>query len=339
MKINLSKLILNLLIISKGVSGVFLVSGALSLALIFLSRYNKVKAKQLFFLLSVSPLFFYSALTNPGAAGLLSLLGLLILKPKLNLNKNAYPVVYFTLLLIITQFAYSIHQGDARPHMIGLEQNFSALSILILYLLVVSAHRIWFVLAGLLTLSRMFFFAILLREILIKFKWIGFGKILFYLLLIAILISFVLAQMWILNAPEYRGYEIGFGRLFVLNDSSNINRFIANGYYLDILTRNFGEYFFKGLSTSDYLSLRNLIDAHNSIIQLLFLYGMLPSLLYILVVIYYFSQSTSLRVAFASLFAASLVLQSVLSPLNIGLVYILLRPDLSAKGAARLVAA
>lgn len=317
-----SKIIVKMLILSKGLA--FAQSGLLSLLLVLLSNYGKISSGKIFLIIFLAPPYLYSSATNPGAAGMFALLVLLILKPKFNLNLNLRPTIYLTILLIIFQFLYSTNQGSERPHLIGYEQNFSALAVLILYLLVQDKNRIWFFIVGISTVSRMFALAVVIRETLLYFRFSKIGRGTFIVSILILFTAFFVAQYVVLSAAVHKEYSSGILRLFYFNDTSNLSRFSTNLFFIDVLSSNFSDYLFSGERTADYLEHDSRIVAHNSILQMTLLYGIVPFLIYFIIIVYFFSQSLALRISFLALLFCSLFLHSVLTPINIALVYIAL---------------
>jgi len=292
------------------------------LAAPILCDLRKIRINSLFFLFLIAPLFIYSADTNLSSLGMYFAIIFLTFGPNKNFSLKLNYSFLLAFFIIVYQFYISYTRGDVRPSLFGLEQNFSALAIFILYSIIFSAKRFGFLLLGLITLSRSFFFAVIIREILAKVPKFLISKNFYYLIIFMMIFAFIGAHFIILSSNDQAGYTQSIDRLFTINDSSLYKRLLMNVLFITEAS----DYYFKGISVDQYITMgENFgVVAHNSFLQTVILYGWVPTLIYYIILVVAFSKHVMYRICFISLFSFSLVLNSVFNPINVILVYTLI---------------
>jgi hypothetical protein len=228
-----------------------------------------------------------------------------------NNNKVSYsesdlrPILYFAIVSILIQLSLGSESG--RIVLSISDPNFSGLFLLLFFFFSNSINSrigvIFSVIAGLMLLSRNFFFSIILfyliRIIKIFFPRFFSSRLIAptNILIFSVFFIIFLSNFWILNIIVENDYIETFFRLFSgFFDSSNFGRFNANISSINFYFFNFPSSIF-GYSNIDVnfniLGLRVL--PHNSFLYSLISNGLLFSILGLFLVFRYFDRLFSIK--------------------------------------------
>ena len=326
-KYSLKNIYINFLAFSLSITGIP-INFFIPTILIYLKK--KISYKKLILLVLITPFFLYSSLINESILLFyFSLIYFIIGIPKKwDFERKNKIYLLVTIISIIIQMTITLsNDANNRAKLIGYEYNFSGLMIFYLYLLSgIKKYRYIFTFFGILTGSRGFFISMLIREFLLltrskltKFLYI----IMYFIIILTIFISFGYVSTLDTNIS---GYQDNYMRLFQLIDTSTLVRVLTDTYLIQYIP----DYIFQGIDSQLLVdnTLGNFIFPHNTLLQMSLMYGLIPTIIYFVVIIYSFSKNRLLRSSMLTLFIYCFTLHSVIQPLYIVLLhYYLKQPD------------
>jgi hypothetical protein len=205
----------------------------------------------------------------------------------------------------------------------GLEQNFTALSIFVIWFCTRSKLNVIALFFLSLTVSRAAIFSAFgiiiartIQKILIRHYWT---------LLLIVFVSFILSNIYILQIQNLASYRNDFSRMYTIFDTSNYHRALANIYFLEAMLKHSLYLGHDANEIRSYVDFGAARFVHNTFLQLCYLYSPLFAIIYYLIILKELSKTSAGCVVGPFFFAYSMILHSVLNPVYMILIILYCR--------------
>lgn len=217
---------------------------------------------------------------------------ILLVKIDIKINVKLKKFMIYTSFIAVLYQMYSIRFLGSVPVLSWLDPNYSAYYIFMLSIFSrKSGNKLIsnvLILLGFLTLSRTYMVAIIVYLLLEKSSFLNYLIIririvnFFKLMIISLIVLFTIGSFFIAIEREVTHFTSrGIERIFVINDLSNLHRFIANQKFVESIFSN-PNYYLLGTKVEDYQNRVFINTPHNAFLSLIVNYGILFTLPFII---------------------------------------------------------